>query len=171
MNDAPEARKPVLERRASDAEESFRLLVESVKDYAIFMLDPTGIIRTWNPGAERLKGYTAADVIGRHFSIFYTEADRFAGKPQRGLDTALAEGRFEDEGWRVRSDGTPFWANAVITAVYDARGIHRGFAKVTRDLTERRKAEDERIRLAHAEEGVRLRDRFCRLQPTSFALR
>jgi PAS domain S-box-containing protein len=158
MNDGPEAQRP--ERRTSDAEDSFRLLVESVKDYAIFMLDPTGIVRTWNPGAERLKGYSAKDIIGRHFSVFYTLADRFAGKPERGLKTALVEGRFEDEGWCVRSDDTPFWANVVITAVYDLHGTHRGFAKVTRDLTERRKAEEERIRLAHAEEGVRLRDRF-----------
>jgi PAS domain S-box-containing protein len=145
---------------AGDTEESFRLLVESVKDYAIFMLDPTGIIQTWNPGAERLKGYAAKEIIGQHFSIFYTPADRSAGKPEKGLRRALNEGRFEDEGWRVRSEGTLFWANVVITMVHDARGVHRGFAKITRDLTERRKAEEERIRLAHAEEAVRLRDDF-----------
>jgi PAS domain S-box-containing protein len=143
-----------------DTEDLFRLLVESVNDYAIFMLDPTGIIRTWNPGAERLKGYAAKDIIGQHFSIFYTPSDRSAEKPQRGLKRALSEGRFEDEGWRVRSDGTLFWANVIITAVHDGRGVHRGFAKITRDLTERRKAEEERIRLAHAEEAVRLRDEF-----------
>ena len=138
---------------AGDTEEPFRLLVESVKDYAIFMLDSTGIIQTWNPGAERLKGYAAKDIIGQHFSIFYTPADRSAGKPEKGLRRALNEGRFEDEGWRVRSDGMLFWANVIITVVNDARGVLRGFAKITRDLTERRKAEDERIRLAHAEEA------------------
>ena len=160
MHDAAADREPLPLRSAGDTDESFRLLVESVKDYAIFMLDPSGIIRSWNPGAERLKGYAAKDIIGQHFSIFYTPADRSAGKPENGLKKALNEGRFEDEGWRVRSDGTLFWANVVITTVNDARGVHRGFAKITRDLTERRKAEEERLRLAHAEEAVRLRDNF-----------
>jgi PAS domain S-box-containing protein len=160
MHDAAADREALPLRSAGDTDESFRLLVESVKDYAIFMLDPSGIIRTWNPGAERLKGYAAKDIIGQHFSIFYTPADRSAGKPENGLKKALNEGRFEDEGWRVRSDGTLFWANVVITTVNDARGVHRGFAKITRDLTERRKAEEERLRLAHAEEAVRLRDNF-----------
>jgi PAS domain S-box-containing protein len=160
VNDPSEDRAGAPEPTAFDAEDSFRLLVESVKDYAIFMLDRSGIIRTWNRGAERVKGYSANEIVGRHFSVFYTEADRLAGKPQRGLKTALAEGRFEDEGWRVRSDGILFWADAVITAVYDAHGTHRGFAKITRDLTERRQREKEQIRLAHAEEGVRLRDEF-----------
>jgi len=160
MHDAAADREALPLRSAGDTDESFRLLVESVKDYAIFMLDPNGIIRSWNPGAERLKGYAAKDIIGQHFSIFYTPADRSAGKPENGLKKAFNEGRFEDEGWRVRSDGTLFWANVVITTVNDARGVHRGFAKITRDLTERRKAEEERLRLAHAEEAVRLRDNF-----------
>jgi len=160
MHDAAADREALPLRSAGDTDESFRLLVESVKDYAIFMLDPNGIIRSWNPGAERLKGYAAKDIIGQHFSIFYTPADRSAGKPENGLKKALNEGRFEDEDWRVRSDGTLFWANVVITTVNDARGVHRGFAKITRDLTERRKAEEERLRLAHAEEAVRLRDNF-----------
>jgi PAS domain S-box-containing protein len=147
-------------RGAHDPEHSFRLLVESVKDYAIFMLDTDGFVRTWNRGAERLKGYRESDIVGRHFSNFYTEEDQRAGKPQHGLGMAVAEGRFEDEGWRVRSDGKLFWADVVITAVYDQDGRHRGFAKVTRDLTERRQAEQERIRLAHAEEAVRLREEF-----------
>jgi len=160
MNNRSEDRAGAAERTAFDVEGSLKLLVESVKDYAIFMLDPMGIIQTWNPGAQRVKGYSAKEIIGRHFSIFYTEADRLAGKPQSGLKTALSEGRFEDEGWRVRSDGSLFWADVVITAVYDNEGTLRGFAKITRDLTERRKAEKERIRLAHAEESVRLRDEF-----------
>jgi len=160
MNDHSEDRATAAERTAFDVEDSLKLLVESVKDYAIFMLAPKGTIQTWNPGAERVKGYSAKEIIGRHFSIFYTEADRLAGKPQRGLKTALSEGRFEDEGWRVRSDGSLFWADVVITAVYANDGTLRGFAKITRDLTERRIAEKEQIRLAHAEESVRLRDEF-----------
>ena len=124
------------------------------------MLDTDGFVRTWNRGAERLKGYRESDIVGRHFSNFYTEEDQRAGKPQHGLEMAVAEGRFEDEGWRVRSDGRLFWADVVITAVYDRDGRHRGFAKVTRDLTERRQAEQERIRLAHAEEAIRLREEF-----------
>jgi PAS domain S-box-containing protein len=143
-----------------DLEDLLRLLVESVKDYAIFVLDPDGIIRTWNPGAERLKGYRASEIIGRHFSQFYTPADVAVGRPQNGLRRALADGRYEDEGWRVRKDGTLFWADVVISAMYDETGEHRGFAKVTRDLTERRNAEEERIKLARAEEAVRLREEF-----------
>ncbi|MBN8910777.1 MAG: PAS domain S-box protein, partial [Rhizobiales bacterium] len=119
----------------------FQLLVEGVTDYAIFMLDPDGTITNWNTGAERIKGYRANEIVGRHFSTFYTEEDRAQGKPQVGLATAAADGKFEAEGWRVRKDGSRFWANVVINAIRDSRGNLIGFAKVTRDATERREAE------------------------------
>jgi PAS domain S-box-containing protein len=120
----------------------YQLLVESVRDYAIFALDRTGRVLTWNLGAQRIKGYDAAEIIGRHFSTFYPQEDIDAGKPDHELVVADGEGRFEDEGWRVRKDGTRFWANVVITALRDANGELVAFAKVTRDLTERRRAED-----------------------------
>lgn len=123
-------------------ERQFRLLVQSVVDYAIFMLDPTGVIRSWNPGAARMKGYAADEIIGRHFSSFYTPEDRAAGVPQRALATALSEGKFEAEGWRLRKDGTRFWASVVIDPIRDETGALRGFAKITRDITERRKAQE-----------------------------
>jgi PAS domain S-box-containing protein len=133
----------------------YQLLVESVRDYAIFMLDPSGYIASWNRGAERIKGYTANEIIGRHFSAFYPEVDIIAGKPAYELEVAEREGRFEDEGIRIRKDGTTFWANVVITAVRDDDGSLVGFAKVTRDLTERRAAQERAIadtrRLAEAE--------------------
>jgi PAS domain S-box-containing protein len=131
-----------------------RLLIESVRDYAIFTLDPTGHVRSWNPGAERLKGYTADEIIGRHFSIFYPPEAAAAGKPQRGLEVAARDGRFESEGWRVRKDGSRFWANAVITAMRDEHGELVGFAKITRDLTERRAREEQARQLA-AESAAR----------------
>lgn len=123
------------------SEERFRLMVDGVEDYAIFMLDPEGRVSSWNRGAQRIKGYTAQEIIGRHFSEFYTAEDLEAGKPATELKIALERGSVEDEGWRVRKDRSLFWANVVITAIYD--GEHRlvGFAKLTRDLTERRKAE------------------------------
>ena len=129
------------------SEERFRLLVESVKDYAIFMLDPRGVVMTWNVGAERIKGYRADEIIGEHFSKFYPREDVIAGKCEMELEGATRDGRFEDEGFRIRKDGTRFWANVVITAVRDAEGVLVGFAKVTRDLTERRRAEEERLRV------------------------
>jgi len=119
----------------------YRLLVESVLDYAIFALDAGGHIRTWNAGAQRIKGWTADEIIGQHFSVFYPPEDRRARKPERELEIATANGRVEDEGWRVRKDGTRFWANVVITALRDRSGTLVGFGKVTRDLTERRAAE------------------------------
>ncbi|MFL5347837.1 MAG: PAS domain S-box protein [Hyalangium sp.] len=142
------------------SEERFRLLVEGVKDHAIFMLDPTGRVLTWNPGAERLKGYRPEEIIGQHFRRFYPEEDIRAGKCERELEVALREGRFEEEGWRLRKDGSRFWASVVLTSLHDSVGHHIGFAKVTRDLTDRRRMEEERLRLAHAEESVRLRDEF-----------
>jgi len=139
------------------------MLVESIKDYAIFMLDAGGRVATWNAGAQRIKGYLAHEIIGRHFSVFYPEADILAGKTEHELRAATRDGRFEDEGWRLRKDGTRFWANVVITALRDPSGALLGFAKVTRDLTERRQLEDERVRLARAHEAVRLRDEFLSL--------
>ncbi|HWG59281.1 MAG TPA: PAS domain-containing sensor histidine kinase [Candidatus Acidoferrales bacterium] len=118
-------------------EDPFRLLVESVQDYAIFMLDRHGNVSTWNIGARRIKGYEPEEIIGRHFSCFYPEADVAAGKPQRELEIAAAEGRIEDEGWRVRKDGSRFWASVTIAALRDEAGRLAGFAKVTRDFTER----------------------------------
>src|SRR6188474_2311483 len=119
--------------------ERFRLLVDSVVDYGIFMLDPGGHVVSWNAGATRIKGYVADEVIGRHFSMFYTDEARATGWPQQELAFAKKRGRFEDEGWRVRKDGSRFWANVVITSLTDPDGTHAGFAKVTRDLTERRR--------------------------------
>ena len=145
--------------RASD--ERFRLLVESVKDYAIFMLDPSGRVATWNVGAERIKGYRADEIIGQHFSRFYPEEDVRAGKCDRELELAERDGRFEDEGYRVRKDGTRFWANVVITPLRDAADKLIGFAKVTRDLSERRAAEEERLRVGRlASERVRALTEF-----------
>ncbi|HEX6160856.1 MAG TPA: PAS domain S-box protein, partial [Thermoanaerobaculia bacterium] len=142
-----------VEERIRRSEEVFRLLVESVKDYAIFMLDPTGRIVTWNAGAQRLKGYTRDEIVGRHFSQFYPESDIRSRKPDVELEVAEEVGRFEDEGWRIRKDGSRFWANVVITAVRDEQGVLRGFAKVTRDLTHRKEAEEQ---LRESEEMFRL---------------
>lgn len=130
------------EEHLRQSEEMFRLLIESVTDYAIFMLDPTGRIISWNSGAQRMKLYSRDEIIGQHFSIFYPQADIDDGKPPRELETAIREGKFEEEGWRLRKDGTRFWANVVITAVRDAKGELRGFAKITRDITDRKRAEE-----------------------------
>jgi len=119
----------------------YQLMVEAVRDYAIFMLDPNGYVASWNTGAERIKGYSASEIIGQHFSVFYPPEAVATGHPQKELEIAVAEGRFEEEGWRVKKDGGQFWANVVITAVRDETGALVGFAKVTRDLTERRNAE------------------------------
>ena len=128
-------------RALFDSERRFRLLVEGVVDYAIYMLDPNGIITNWNAGAERIKGYTAAEAIGQHFSMFYTPEDRALGMPTRSIETARREGRFAAEGWRLRKDGTRFLASVVIDAIYDD-GELVGFAKITRDVTERQSAHD-----------------------------
>jgi PAS domain S-box-containing protein len=119
------------------SDEHFRLLVETVEDYAIFLLDPAGNVTTWNNGAKRIKGYEADEIIGRHFSVFYPPEDVAAGKPEAQLALAIEKGHIEDEGWRVRKDESRFWANVVITAVRDANGTLRGFAKVTRDMTDK----------------------------------
>jgi PAS domain S-box-containing protein len=139
-----------------------RVLVESVRDYAIFALDSTGHIMTWNPGAQRFKGYAAEEIIGKHFSVFYPVEDRH--KPPKELEIAEREGRFEEEGWRVRKDGTRFWANVVITALRDDQGRLVGFGKVTRDLTERIAAQERAIadarRLAEVEASSRAKTQF-----------
>ena len=149
-------------RMAEDAlresEERFRLIVQGIKDYAIFMLDPTGHITTWNAGAQRIKGYTSEEIIGKHFSIFYPPEVAAAGHPQHELEIAKEKGVYEEEGWRIRKDGSRFWANVVITALRREDGSLAGFAKVTRDLTERRAAEERSLEAARqiaAEEVAR----------------
>lgn len=132
------------ERRLCESERRFRLLVEGVKDYAIFMLSPEGNIASWNIGAERIKGYRTAEIIGKHFSIFYTEEAIRHQDPQKKLEIARTKGVYEEEGLRVRKDGSRFWANVVITALFDENGNLQGFAKVTRDITERKRIEAER---------------------------
>ncbi|HEV2566591.1 MAG TPA: PAS domain S-box protein [Microvirga sp.] len=146
MNAVPGDTKPSQEGR-------FQLLVDAVTDYAIYMLDPTGVVASWNPGAQRFKGYTESEIIGEHFSRFYTEEDRAAELPRRVLETAAREGKFEAEGWRVRKDGTRFWAHVVVDPIRSPRGELIGFAKITRDLTERKKAQEA---LKESEERFRL---------------
>src|SRR5690242_5411591 len=132
-----------VEDRLYDADESlpYRLLVEAVTDYAIYMIDPAGRVISWNAGAQRFKGYAPHEIIGQHFSRFYTEEDRARDLPNKVLDTAAREGKFESEGWRVRKDGSRFWAHVVIDPIRDSAGRLTGFAKITRDLTERKAAE------------------------------
>ncbi|MGE0528165.1 MAG: PAS domain S-box protein [Bdellovibrionales bacterium] len=154
------------------SEERYRLLVSAVKDYAIFMLDPKGRVATWNDGAQKLKGYVLSEILGQHFSKFYPPEDIRSQKPQWELEEAAVTGRFEDEGWRVRKDGTRFWANVVITAVRNPAGTLIGYSKVTRDMTDRRRLEeklrranedlDERVkqRTEQLEKAVRARDEF-----------
>jgi PAS domain S-box-containing protein len=147
---------------SDEGSDLYRLLVESVRDYAIFALDPTGHILSWNQGAERFKGYQRDEILGKHFSIFYPTEDQW--KPAQELEIAASVGRFEDEGWRVRKDGTQYWANVVITALRDKAGTLVGFAKVTRDLTDRKRAEEREIenarRVARSEEANRAKAGF-----------
>ena len=131
------------EEQLRQEKDRFETLVQEVKDYAIFMLDPDGIVQTWNDGARELKGYTEDEIVGQHFSTFYTGEDREDGRPERNLKKAAEEGRVEDEKWRVRKDGSRFWANVIITVLHDDDGELRGFAKVTRDMTERREREQQ----------------------------
>jgi PAS domain S-box-containing protein len=166
---APNRRRPNVPDALHLSEERFRLMVESVTDYAIFMLDPDGRVATWNAGAERIKGYRADEIIGRHFSVFYPAESIARGWPDRELSIAAVDGRFEDEGPRLRKDGTTFWANVVISAVRGADGELRGFAKVTRDLTERRGGED-RLRQAYANIERRVEQRTEELAAANEAL-
>jgi len=137
-----------------EAADLLSLLAEQVVDYAIYVLDPDGRIASWNAGAQRIKGYAAREVIGKPYAIFFTEEDRLAGKPNRILSEARLHGRYREEGWRVRKDGSRLWASVVVTALHDRRGLFRGFAKITRDLTEHRQAE-EMARLAAADQAAR----------------
>jgi PAS domain S-box-containing protein len=144
-----EAKPPVQEqentRRGLSLEtkqEMLQLLVDNIKEYAITILDSRGHVTTWTPAAERLKGYSANEVLGQHFSVFYSRQDVESGKCERELEVATREGRFEDEGWRLRKDGSRFWASVVTTALRDAQGSLRGFGRVTRDLTDRKRSED-----------------------------
>ena len=152
---------PAVDEALRKSEERFRLLVESVRDYAIFMLDADGCVVSWNVGAERIKGYRAEEIVGRHFSVFYTDEDRRRDHPAAELRIAVAEGAYREEGWRVRKDGTRFWASVTITALRE-RGVLVGFAKVTQDLTDRRAAEDA-VRQANADLDERVRQRTAEL--------
>jgi PAS domain S-box-containing protein len=144
-----------VEESLRQSEERFHLLVDSVEDYAILMLDPDGRIATWNAGARRLKGYSAEEIVGSHFSRFYPAEDLAAARPERVLQIAREQGRVEDEGWRIRKDGSRFWANVVMTALRERSGHLRGFAKVTRDFTERKSSED-RVNHLNAELAARI---------------
>lgn len=139
----PEPAKKNVQQPVLDSEETYRLLVQGIKDYAIVILDPGGHVVSWNEGAERIKGYAAAEIVGKHISCFYPEEAIQRGWPEHELNVAATEGRFEDEGWRVRKDGVRFWANVIITPLKDAEGRLVGFVKMTRDLTDRKQLEDK----------------------------
>jgi PAS domain S-box-containing protein len=142
------SQRKAAEEALADSERQFRLLVSGVVDYALFMLDPNGVVTSWNAGAEKIKGYSAEEIVGQHFSRFYTDVDRAAATPMKALTTAMEQGRYEAEGWRVRKDGSLFWASVVIDAIRDEDGHLVGFAKITRDITERRNAQLE-LQRAH----------------------
>lgn len=158
------------EAAQQESEERFRLLVEGVKDYAIIMLNPAGRIVSWNIGAERIQQYQASEILGKHISCFYTQKDIELGKPLHGLEIAALQGRFEDEGWRIRKDGSKFWANVVITALRDDHGRLSGFVRVTRDITERKLAEEE-LQKAHDELEKRVAQRTAQLTRTNELLK
>jgi PAS domain S-box-containing protein len=158
VSDRPEsaaARATTLDER-----DLFRILVEGVKEYAIFMVDPGGRIVSWNAGAERIKGYTREEIVGRHISVFYAAEDSAAGRPERALAAAASHGTYEEEGWRVRKDGSRFLASVVITALRDGAENLTGFAKITRDLTEKQRGDEARRGLVRARQEVRTRDDF-----------
>ena len=142
------------------ADQQARLLLDSVRDHAIFLLDAQGHVMSWNRGAQHTKGYEPDEIIGCHFSVFHTPEDRAAQRPERLLEAAIRDGRVEDVGWRVRKDGSRFWANVVLHCLRDGSGTVNGFAKVTRDLTMRLELDEERLRAIRAERGIRDRDEF-----------
>jgi PAS domain S-box-containing protein len=161
--------RDLTERRATEetlrlSEERFRLLIQGVRDYGIFMLDPEGHVASWNEGAQRINGYTASEILGKHFSVFYPEESLARKLPDYELEVAARDGSFEDEGWRVRKDGSEFWSNVIITAMRDASGRLIGFSKVTRDLTERRASQERAIedarRIAEAEVANKTKSAF-----------
>jgi PAS domain S-box-containing protein len=152
------------------SEERSSLLIDAVTDYAIFMLDPNGVVSSWNPGAERLKGYRADQIVGQHFSRFYVEEEARSGKCDRELEQAVRDGRFQEEGWRVKADGSRFFANITITPIRDPRGGILGFAKVSRDLTVPRAAELERARLAAENAALQERARIQEFQERFIAV-
>jgi len=163
--------RDITQRRATDealrdSEERFRLLVDRVRDYAILSLDVDGRVTSWNSGAEHLKGYRADEILGQHFSVFYSPEDQAAGMPEAELVAAIADGRFEAEGWRVRKDGTTFWADVVITPLYDDQQRHRGYGKVTRDITE---AHERRLQLQRAAVDLADVNETLRRQATELA--
>jgi PAS domain S-box-containing protein len=164
IRDISERKRIEEELRAN--EEQFRVLLDGVKDFAIYMLDPNGRVLSWNAGATRIKGFSSEEIIGQHFGRFYTAEDQAKGRPELELQQAADKGRFEDQGLRVRKDGTTFWANAVITPMYDEAGALRGFSKVLRDITERRRAEEE-IRQLNRELEQRVRERTQELEVTN----
>jgi PAS domain S-box-containing protein len=151
------------------ATEQFPRIVEAVKDYAIFLLDPQGRVSSWNAGAKLLKGYDAEEILGQLQATFYSENDVQAGKPFRLLALARQDGRVEDEGWRIRKGGGRFWADVVITALYDNHGVLQGFAKITRDLTERKRAEED-LRRANQDLEKRVQERTHNLQEANVRL-
>jgi PAS domain S-box-containing protein len=150
------------EGQAQRVDDAFRLLVSGVKEYAIFMLDTSGAVASWNEGAERIKGYRESEIVGKHFSVFYEQKDIDAGKPDWELLIAERDGHLEDEGWRLRKDGTRFWASVIITALRDGSGVLRGFGKVTRDITDRKLAA-ERLAEQQRREAEKLREHANRL--------
>jgi PAS domain S-box-containing protein len=162
--DRLEAERDGRESKLRVSEARLRMMVGDVRDYAILMLDTQGKVATWNAGAERFKGYKADEIIGQHFSVFYVPDDVAAGKPARELEVAAADGRLEDEGWRVRKDGTRFWANVVITALRDSDGVLCGYGKITRDLSDREQA---RIELEQATASSRSPMRSSSSSPMS----
>ena len=139
----------LVEKALRESEERYRELIQGVKDYAIFMLSPSGQVVSWNQGAERIKGYKAGEIIGSHFSRFYSAEDVESGAPERHLQQAISDGRHEQQGWRVRKDGSRFWADVVFTAVRDQKGELRGISKITRDITERKEAHEALKRAEH----------------------
>src|SRR5512138_1538042 len=171
----PELQEAIQARAAAEeslrrSRENFNLIAQGVRDYALFMLDPKGVIISWNEGAQRIKGYSREEIVGKHFSVFYPEEAIRSKWPETELENAATTGRFEDEGWRIRKDRSRFWANVVITTLYHPDGSVRGFLKITRDLTERMRSE-EGLRHAQAELEMRVSERTGELAEANRALK